>query len=69
MTWTTETPTKKGYYWHRCVGERRASIVWVFYWDGALRMTLGGDFLKIVDVGGQWAGPIPEPEEPKEDKR
>ena len=58
LRWTKEKPTEKGWYWLK--EEGRHAVV---------KMTAGGMISEpyvrhVNDVDGEWAGPIPEPEEP-----
>jgi len=61
--WTKEKPTKEGWYWWRSgdiVG------IHVLEFDGdeggeLVCMTTDGD--TIEEMGGEWAGPLPEPRE------
>ena len=55
MVWTTEKPTKPGWYWRR-VGID--VIVTYVDSDDLFRGLQRSGF----DTGGEWAGPIPEPE-------
>lgn len=65
MKWTTEKPTAPGWYWYRsivCEVTRYTRVVEVFpngkVSDGSLFP------MDHVDkFNGEWAGPIPEPEE------
>lgn len=65
MQWTTEQPTKPGWYWMRDTGPRRVRmgeqrrIVYVRNYVGALCI----DNWQIPDSDTEWAGPLPEPEE------
>lgn len=66
MKWTREKPTQPGWYWWRAPRKRpRVLLVSAYaftktrYQDG-----LGGDVYLVENmVPGEWAGPIPEPEE------
>ena len=71
MKWTSEQPTKPGFYW--CKTENEAAIVEVSEWyaeelhKNILAVELIGDEEKYI-FNEQfpvllWAGPIPEPEE------
>lgn len=65
MQWTTEKPTEPGWYWWR-LDERKSPIVF---------LRCGDNFHTVIDLydgwdgtspdGGEWSGPIPEPEEPE----
>ena len=63
MVWTQDTPTVPGWYWHRSP----SGVIWVE------ELALRGGQLVVVDqngrahaletCSGEWAGPIPQPEE------
>jgi hypothetical protein len=55
LAWTKKPPTEPGWYWARRPGQedRPPSIVWIGKTE---RIPTGCDY--------EWAGPIPEPEEP-----
>ena len=62
MKWTSELPTEPGWYWVRNSTTKHKNIVLVF--DGLV----AGNYtcLKVEEaheIYGEWAGPIPEPEE------
>lgn len=66
MTWTTDPPTKPGWYWALERGMSRYVVVEVIpnltphdfcVWDDAT------DECVALEVFVRWAGPIPEPEE------
>lgn len=59
MIWTTDKPTKPGEYWYR--DGSTAAIVCVDF-DTSVRWFSGRRGV-LSDLKGQWAGPIPEPEE------
>jgi hypothetical protein len=66
MEWTTDKPRCEGYYWWR-VNDDDEEIVQISDIDGRLSINYGyGDIRPVWNVGGQWAGPIPEPTEPQE---
>ena len=59
MKWTKERPTKTGYYWYFDVADPQIC----FIDDGRVYFT-GDEVSDDVEVlGGEWAGPIPEPED------
>lgn len=65
MTWTTEKPTKEGYYWYREKGQV-AAIVQCYSIDpieGPMLWEAGceQDF-HAVNSPGEWFGPIEVPE-------
>lgn len=71
MKWTSEKPTKPGWYWYRrgpalgwCVVTVDHLITW------ANRCLVDTPQLVVIDfavpldeMGGQWAGPLEEPQE------
>ena len=65
LKWTSEPPTKEGWYFMRQGGQTTVCRV-VLYCDGlvamfgAMRQSV--EFMK--KIGTQWAGPIPEPVDP-----
>lgn len=68
MTWTTQKPTKPGWYWYREleVGPkiRFPRIREMTYANGVLMSYSGMTHPSIVaNTEGEWAGPIPEPTE------
>ncbi len=63
MKWTTEKPTAPGWYWYKGAGYPTILYVYTETFIGSL-------FVEDPDYGGpvqgypgEWAGPIPEPEE------
>ena len=64
LRWTKERPTKTGFYWWRNTAfDSMATIVAVDI-ENRASIIIGSE--KVVDftkVSGEWAGPIPEPEE------
>ncbi len=67
LIWTIKTPTKIGWYWKRNAGNRKRnlgeeeSVVYIRDYVGNLCISNW----EIPTHGTQWAGPIPEPKEPK----
>ncbi|MEW6543423.1 MAG: hypothetical protein AB1411_07415 [Nitrospirota bacterium] len=61
LTWTWETPMKPGWYWYRGSGETDPFIVEVDE-SGCFQWPDGG-YQEAKLAKGQWAGPIPPPEE------
>ena len=66
MTWTTEKPTKDGWYWYK---DRNflttMARIYDFEEDEIILVHIP-EFKKrfeICDLNGEWAGPIPEPRE------
>lgn len=64
MIWTTQKPEKPGYWWHRAEYEK-PGVLKVYRINDELKIEAGVGFklLSLVE-GGEWAGPLPEPEEP-----
>ena len=61
LEWTNEPPKVPGYYWYRCSNENIWSPAYVFIVTEITQYgTLEGSKQE------QWAGPIPEPREPKD---
>ena len=54
LEWTDEPPKVPGRYWHRC----EEGVV-------TMRRVWKGDIETPSKIPQQWAGPIPEPREPK----
>jgi len=59
LRWTRERPTKEGWYWYKHDDGQRI-IGRLFH--GGLHFP-GGNFNSLKDMPGEWAGPIPVPEE------
>ncbi len=63
MKWTSEKPTKLGWYWHRPGEGKTPTTIRVLVFGGALRAETGGYFERVEYLTGQWAGPLEEPQE------
>lgn len=69
MKWTSETPTKEGWYWYRWLNGNVRMVRLRKGWIGHLWALLDyadlyGTEPSCVDfANGLWSGPIPEPEE------
>lgn len=76
LRWTTEPPQEPGWYWYRNTNKLDVHIVCISYeWDEhmvdfelAARFVLETPYNwhnphPVVLMDGEWAGPIPEPEE------
>ena len=65
MKWTTEHPTKAGYYWYR--DDHRAVVLQVFkgvekdHWFAWGLATQAAGSVSIAEYPGQWWGPFKEP--------
>lgn len=65
MKWTSEKPTKPGYYWLRGA-DADAQLVRVYRarLSGAMRVESIEGWNDVVDdISCQWAGPLEEPQE------
>ncbi len=56
-------PEVSGYFWWRAGPDRCPYIKHVLHVDGALCAAWSGVWVDVKTVGGEWTGPIPEPEE------
>lgn len=65
MTWTNDKPTSPGWYWLRASKRGwRDCIMWVDEQDGELYIDVGDcDSEPIIEIDGQWSGPIALPED------
>ena len=67
LTWTNEPPKVPGWYWFN--DEYGIRIAWIKHDSrkmNELYAVIGGVGNWMSNLHGQWAGPIPEPVEPKE---
>ena len=67
LVWTNEPPKGPGWYWFKTA--YRIHIVSVEHDPrkvGDLYICVGSVGIWMSNLHGQWAGPIPEPREPKE---
>lgn len=66
LEWTDEPPKVPGWYWFK--GEYGIRIAWIKHDSrkmNELYAVIGGVGNWMFTLHGQWAGPIPEPQEPK----
>jgi hypothetical protein len=68
MKWTSEEPGVEGWYLWRRSGKVGDPFHWISYYyeKNTDQLWSEGKRLEIhnrISKGGQWAGPIPEPEE------
>lgn len=66
LTWTDAPPKVPGWYWFK--GEYGIRIAWIKHDSrkmNELYAVIGGVGNWMSTLHGQWAGPIPEPQEPK----
>lgn len=64
MKWTREMPTQPGWYWFRFVGPtEEPTVVNVTVMQGQLLVYDARDQDWMAIDEGEWAGPIPEPED------
>ena len=64
MIWTTEAPTKEGWYWFSEPDGSDERIVNVYHTEGGVSGPLAahGENFKLVDLNGhRWAGPLERP--------
>jgi hypothetical protein len=64
LTWTTDTPTKPGWYWSQIRGRRAHVIELVTELDSA-RLTVAQTGAFVVDLEAEnhrWAGPLVQPQ-------
>ncbi len=67
LEWTDEPPKVPGWYWFK--DEYGIRIAWIKHDSrkiNELYAVIGGVGNWMSTLHGQWAGPIPEPREPKE---
>ena len=70
--WTTEHPTKPGYYWWKEGKDSRPypslrKVSYVKYTKQWIVSVYNSDEFQYLDnVDGFWAGPVPEPQEAKQ---
>src|SRR5687768_10656034 len=62
LYWTKERPTEEGHYWYRQLGGPANVVHVIQALNGRVSWTLP-PFEPNLESGGEWAGPIPEPEE------
>lgn len=65
LKWTKEKPTENGFYWWRNkeVDGNTLTVAIVRMSDRTARFIGCDPFCCLDGVGGEWSGPIPEPEE------
>ncbi len=61
MKWTTEKPTTPGWYWYKGAGY--STTLYVYTANGGLFVEDHDYTGPVQGYPGEWAGPIPEPEE------
>ena len=64
VIWTTETPTKEGWYWFSEPDGSDERIVSVYHQglDGNKPLTASGENFALFDLNGhRWAGPLERP--------
>lgn len=65
LTWTRDRPTVPGWYWMRTQSGAFEEIVEVFRRRGDLYVSEPDDLYPLSGYAGEWAGPLPHPEEPR----
>ena len=65
MIYTTQTPTQPVWYWWRNEYKRAARLLEITdaHIKGHGFFVVGAYTKSMVAIGGEWAGPIPEPTE------
>ena len=66
MKWTANKPDRTGWYWWRSGAPRIQLICYIEIGetDGCVSFAYGERYRQLSEMSGQWAGPIPMPEEP-----
>jgi hypothetical protein len=65
LTWTNERPKIEGFYWARSTGSLNDPVIFRVYQDADDEWYAGPHAFWRMKMGvRQWAGPIPEPQEP-----
>lgn len=67
MKWTSEKPTKPGWYWYKSL-RRPTQVMQVYANEFFVRGVLfaqssGLNSTRVAKLTGQWAGPLEEPQE------
>ena len=63
LRWTKEKPTKNGWYWWRTGGGCNLRGIVSVCIETDIMVLAGGIYKYLSQTTGEWAGPIPEPEE------
>ena len=65
MNWTSEKPTKPGWYWHYTHNDRGMEFVTIFLVydleNGGPLVCGHEDLVDVAQHGGKWAGPLEAP--------
>ena len=62
MNWTTDKPTKPGWYWWRQDRVAKMCRVWEWWDKKELYVRFeGADSEPVIALGGEWAGPLEPP--------
>jgi hypothetical protein len=63
MNWTTQKPTTPGWYWWRDVGRSHGVVVQVDPETGTVSSSGTGEYRLLKEiVGGEWFGPLEQPQ-------
>ena len=71
LTWTRARPTVPGWYWWRenqlCTNQEHWTVLRIRqeHIDKHDVITIGTQVYFVQETPGEWAGPIPHPEEPR----
>ncbi len=66
LTWETAPPTDEGYYWYRESSLGTPAVVRVYLRPGSTVLRATGSLFEqhaVQTMDGEWAGPLPFPEE------
>jgi hypothetical protein len=62
MNWTTDKPTKSGWYWWRQDRVAKMCRVWEWWDKKELYVRFeGADSIPVIALEGEWAGPLEPP--------
>lgn len=64
VIWTTEKPTVPGWYWYQAsADEKDPAMAYVYeFWGHMNAVWSNGKSVHVVEMPGQWAGPLTPPE-------
>jgi hypothetical protein len=71
MSWTSETPSVSGIYWHFELGDLSICEIMIEDVTGTALVLLTGDneLYEAAELNGLWFGPIDPPPSPGETKK
>ena len=63
MKWTNDKPSVEGWYLWRLRGKSQDSFHWLaYFYEAEMNQVWSDGTTMVMPDGGQWAGPIPEPD-------